>query len=172
MKTLVILAHPNIDKSKVNKMWGQALGKEDDITVHEIYKLYKDGKIDVSSEQKLIEEHDRIVFQFPFYWYSIPSFLKQWQDEVFAFGFSHGPNGNKLKGKEFMLAISAGGSKEGYQAGGYQNFSISELTKPLQNMAIFTGMKYLPPYVLYSTHKLTDEEIKVSAEKLSDMLKV
>ncbi|MBN1055124.1 general stress protein [Clostridium botulinum] len=166
MKTLVIVAHPNIEKSRINKTWVKFLSKEDNITVHEIYNTYKDGKIDIALDQNLLEKHDKIVFQFPFYWYNVPSFLKQWQDEVLTVGFSHGPGGDKLKGKEFMLVISAGGFKDGYQAGGYQNFSISELTKPLQNMSTFTGMKYMPPYVLYGAHKLTDEEIKTSAEEL------
>lgn len=171
MKTLIIVAHPNIEESRVNKIWAKTLSKENDITVHEIYNTYKDGKIDIAFEQSLLEKHDKIVFQFPFYWYSMPSFLKQWQDEVLTVGFSHGPEGDKLKGKEFMLVISAGGFEDGYQAGGYQNFSISELTKPLQNMSIFTGMKYMKPYVLYGTHKLTDKEIKASAEELVNIIK-
>ncbi len=39
MKTLVIVAHPDIEKSKINKRWIEELEKySDEITVHELYK--------------------------------------------------------------------------------------------------------------------------------------
>lgn len=120
--------------------------------------------------QVLVKAHDRIVFQFPFHWYNAPSLLKQWMDSVFAFGFSHGPNGNSLKGKEFRLVISAGGQKQSYQAGGAQHFTISELTKTYEAMAKFTGMNYRPAFVLYATHLLSEEDINKSADKLKSIL--
>lgn len=170
MKTLVIIAHPNLGGSKVNKTWMSFLEKEENVTVHDIYNFYRDDKIDVSKEQELVKNHDRIVFQFPFYWYNAPYLLKKWQDSVFTFGFSHGPNGNNLKGKEFMLAISAGGEQKSYQAGGAQLFTISELTKTYQAMANFTGMKYLPSFVLFGTHALSTEDINESAKQLVKLL--
>lgn len=49
-KTLVIVTHPNIEQSHVNKSWVDALKAHPDLyTVHEIYKLYPDGKIDVAA---------------------------------------------------------------------------------------------------------------------------
>ena len=82
-KTLVIVTHPNIEQSHVNKSWVEALKAHPDLyTVHEIYKLYPDGKIDVAAEQKLLESYDNIVLQFPMYWYSSPALLKQWQDDI------------------------------------------------------------------------------------------
>lgn len=57
-KTLVIVTHPNIEQSHVNKSWVDALKAHPDLyTVHEIYKLYPDGKIDVAAEQKLLESY-------------------------------------------------------------------------------------------------------------------
>lgn len=170
MKTLVVLAHPNIETSRINKGWMTRLESEEHITIHNIYKEYPDMKIDVKKEQQLVESHERIVFEFPFYWYNAPALLKLWQDEVFAFGFSHGPNGNKLVGKEFMLAISAGGQEEAYRAGGMQRFTISELTKTFENMASFTKMNYKPAFVAYDAHNLTDEKVRESAEALANLL--
>ena len=46
MKTLVILAHPNLKESKINKRWNEELIKyPDEVTVHNIYKKYPDLKI-------------------------------------------------------------------------------------------------------------------------------
>ena len=50
-KTLVVVTHPNIEQSHVNKSWVDALKAHPDLyTVHEIYKLYPDGKIDVAAD--------------------------------------------------------------------------------------------------------------------------
>lgn len=80
MKTLVVVSHPNIEKSRINRRWVEELKKYPELTVHELYKEYPNETIDVEKEKRLLLEHDRIVWQFPFYWYSSPSLLKKWQD--------------------------------------------------------------------------------------------
>jgi len=42
----------------------------DRYTVHQLHEVYPDENIDVLAEQRLIEHHDKIVFQFP-YSYSV-----------------------------------------------------------------------------------------------------
>lgn len=43
MKTLVIVAHPSIEDSRINKRWVQELTKHSDtITVHQLYSTYPD----------------------------------------------------------------------------------------------------------------------------------
>ncbi len=170
MKTLVIVAHPNLHSSRVNKVWKERLLQEDGITVHDLYAAYPDGKIDVEKEQALLLAHDRIVFQFPLYWYSTPSILKEWQDVVLTYGWAYGKEGTKLHGKQLLLAISTGGPQEAYQAGGYNQYTISELTRPLQAMANLTGMKFLPSFTLQGVNSLSAEDIMNSADKLVDYI--
>ena len=55
-----------------------------------MYDLYPDFKIDVAEEQKHLAAADRIILQFPFYWYSTPALLKQWQDDVLTYGWAFG----------------------------------------------------------------------------------
>jgi len=47
-------------------------------------------------------EHDRIVLQFPMYWYSMPPLLKKWLDDVLTYNFAYGSKGDKLKGKDLQ----------------------------------------------------------------------
>ncbi|MBM7649764.1 glutathione-regulated potassium-efflux system ancillary protein KefG [Bacillus ectoiniformans] len=171
MKTLVIIAHPNLTTSVINKAWKERLILEDGITVHDLYEKYPDGANDVAYEQQLLLDHDRIVFQFPFYWYSSPALLKEWQDTVLTYGWAYGSEGTKLHGKEFMLAISTGGPAEAYQAGGYNQYSMSELTKPFQATANLTGMRFLPAFTKQGVRFLTDEQVHESAEELVRHLK-
>lgn len=165
MKTLVIVAHPNINESRINKAWKQRLSEEPDITVHDLYEEYPHKHIDVEREQALLLAHDRIVFQFPFYWYSSPSLLKEWQDAVLTYGWAYGSEGTKLHGKDFMLAISTGGPEAAYQAGGYNHYSMSELTKPFQATANLTGMRFLPSFVLQGVRMLGEDQVRESAEE-------
>ncbi|GIQ64649.1 hypothetical protein PACILC2_32170 [Paenibacillus cisolokensis] len=76
MKTLTLVAHPRLQESRVNRTWKERLEKEQNITVHDLYQTYPTEVLDVEREQRLLTEHDRIVFQFPFYWHSTPPLLK------------------------------------------------------------------------------------------------
>jgi len=68
MKTLIIITHPDINHSVVNKRWMEELKKyPDEFRLHHLDTIYPDGIIDVASEQALVEQFDRIIFQFPYY---------------------------------------------------------------------------------------------------------
>lgn len=166
MKTLVIVAHPNLENSVINKTLMNRLQQEENITIQDLYASYPDGRIDQEHEQQLLLSHDRIVFQFPFYWYSSPSLLKEWQDVVLSYGWAYGPEGKQLQGKEFILAISTGGPEVSYQAGSYNQYSMSELTKPFQATANLTGMRFLPTFKIHGSRFLNNEQIQESAEAL------
>jgi len=102
MKTLVILAHPNINESRANKRWKEELLKyPQEIEVHE-----------------LLIKYEHIIFQFPLYWFNCPPLLKKWLDEVFEYNWTYGSNGDKLKNKKIGLAVTAGGKREYYKYGG------------------------------------------------------
>lgn len=135
-----------------------ALPEENNVTVHHLESIYPDGKIDVANEHALLREHDRIIFQFPFYWYSSPAMLKQWQDDVLSDGFAMGKGGDALQGKEFGLVFVVGIREQEYQAGGREVFSISELMRPFQAMAYKTGMIYMKPMPIFQFNYMTDKE--------------
>ena len=51
-------------------------------------------------------DHDVVLFQFPLFWYSTPSILKEWQDLVLEHGFAYGAEGDALDGKRMMIAVT------------------------------------------------------------------
>ncbi len=70
MRILVIAAHQNIEKSRINKRWLAELREyPDQITVNELYKVYPDYAINPENEQDLVARHDRIVLQFHYKFY-------------------------------------------------------------------------------------------------------
>ena len=165
MTTLVILAHPNVEASRVNRRWRQELLLHPDkVTIHELYKEYPDWKIDVAGEQQLLEEHEHIIFQFPLYWYSYPPLLKKWLDDVFTHGWAYGSNGNKLNGKKMGLAMSIGDKQENYLPTGSVSFTVDEVIAPFKASAIHVGAATLPYFAVFgASFQASDEAIDQSA---------
>ena len=87
------------------------------------------------------------MFQFPFYWGSAPSQLKKWIDEIFM-AFCDNPG---VAGKSLLIATTTGSEYEAYRAGGRDRFTIDELLRPFEFTALYAGMNYLTPFVVYST---------------------
>lgn len=158
LKTLVIISHPNINESSSQQFLVQSFPDSRKVSMHYLEGTYPNGKIDVKKEQALLKEYDRVLFQFPFYWYSSPPLLKQWFDEVLEEHFAFGYRGNKLQGKEFGLILIIGVGEKEYQTGGQEGFSISELTKPYQAIAKKIGMHYLKPLTIFQFPYMTEAE--------------
>lgn len=173
MKTLVIVTHPDIEKSVINKRWIEELKKNPEkYTVHQLYEAYPDGKIDVTREQKLMEAHDTIVFQFPFYWFSSPPLLKQWLDEVILHGWAYGSkSGYKLAGKRMTLAVTAGIDEDEYSASGKYKYTMKELFRPYELTFDYIKAEYKEPFVYYGIERdPSDEWIEKSVSMYLDFL--
>ena len=140
------------------------------ITLNDLYEHYPDFDIDVPREQALLTAHDLIVFQHPFFWYSTPPLLKQWEDLVLEHGWAYGRSGIRLRGKRAMHIISAGGREEAYQHEGYNRFTMRELLAPLEQTAFLCGMAWVPPYVVHGTHRLTAAQIEDEARRYGELM--
>ncbi len=154
-RVLVLFAHPALEKSRVHQRLVARVPDHPDVTFHDLYERYPRLDIDVRGEQALLDAHDTVVLQFPFYWYSTPPMLKQWQDLVLEHGWAYGSTGTALRGKTMLCALSAGGPREAYQEGGYNRLTVRALLAPLERTAILCGMHYLPPWIVYGTHGLS-----------------
>jgi putative NADPH-quinone reductase len=98
-RVLILFAHPALERSRVNRVLIRDLDQLDGVTFHDLYEAYPDFDVDVAREQALLLEHDTIVLQHPFYWYSTPALIKQWEDLVLQHGWAYGHEGNALRGK-------------------------------------------------------------------------
>ena len=154
---LILFAHPALQKSRVNRVLIEGVRELPGVTFHDLYEAYPDFDIDVPREQGLLLDHDVIVFQHPFFWYSTPAILKEWQDLVLEHGFAYGSGGDRLHGKIFFDATTAGGLEAAYRSEGYNHFSIAELLQPLEQTADLCGMAWLPPFALFGSRQAVDE---------------
>jgi glutathione-regulated potassium-efflux system ancillary protein KefG len=169
-RILILFAHPTLERSRVHRGLLRAVPDDPDVTLHDLYEAYPRLDIDVAYEQQLLLDHDVLVFQHPFYWYSTPPILKQWQDLVLEHGWAYGSKGNALQGKTFLSVISAGGGEAAYCSAGYNRFSVRELLAPVEQTAQLCGMRFLPPFVVFGTHRLDEVGIAAQAARYRVLL--
>ncbi|MBH5328228.1 NAD(P)H-dependent oxidoreductase [Eikenella sp. S3360] len=151
MKTLIILAHPNLAQSTVNRRWLAELEKHPDrYTVHKLYDTYPDGKIDVAREQALVEAHDNLVFQFPVYWFNCPPLLKHWLDEVLTYGWAYGSKGKALENRKTGIAVSLGAPAEDYRADGAVGYGLAEVLRPFELTARYCHADWQPAFAFHT----------------------
>jgi len=150
LKTLVIVTHPSLETSVVNKRWVEELKKyPEKYTVHELYKVYPDENIDVEKEQKLLETHGNLVFQFPVYWFNCPPLLKKWLDDVFLYGWAYGSKGDKLKNRKVALGVSAGIKNVDYSEAGRYHYTLEQVLLPFETTAIYCKADYRSFFAFY-----------------------
>jgi putative NADPH-quinone reductase len=169
-RVLVLFAHLNLPRSRINRAMLGAIGDLHQVEVHDLLELYPDFYIDVGAERRALAAADLLVFQHPLYWYSAPAIIKHWQDLVLERGFAYGPGGTALHGKAMLQAVSTGGPAASYQRDGAHGGPLSEYLRPFEQMARFTGMQPLPPLVIQGVETATDAQIAAHAARYRALL--
>lgn len=171
MRLLLQFAHPALQKSRANRALLAAARGVENVTINDLYELYPDFHIDVRREQALLREHDVIVFQHPFYWYSAPALLKEWQDLVLELGFAYGEGGDALRGRTLASAITTGGPQESYSENGYNRHPVGALLVPFEQTARLCGMRYAEPFLSFAAPRLPDTELVAEAARYAGWLR-
>jgi glutathione-regulated potassium-efflux system ancillary protein KefG len=158
-RILILFAHPALEKSRAHKALLKNVEKLEGVTINDLYENYPEFDIDIKREQKLLMEHDIIIWQHPLYWYSGPALLKQWMDLVLEHDWAYGKHGRALEGKRILNAFSSGGGKDAYAASGMQHCTISQVMMQFQRTAELCKMIYLPPFWVPGTHRMDVTQI-------------
>ena len=154
-KTLIIMSHPDVTQSSSQQFLLAAIKGEEQIQIRHLESILakqEDNHFDKTLERAFLQEADRIILQFPFYWYQCPSVMKQWMDEVLTLNLSQ-----KAK-KEFGIVVTVGAKQDRYTAGGSVGFGIEELLRPYQALANQLGWNYQTPFVVYQFQYLTETQ--------------
>ena len=149
-KTLILLAHPNIENSVGNKTVINTVKDLENVEVRDLTKLYPDFNINIEAEQKAMAQADLIVLQYPIYWYNMPPILKQWFDKVLTYGFAFG-EGSKVTGKSIMASVTVGSPESSYPDG-----EMERILLPLKASAAFCKLNYLPHVASYGIYYMPE----------------
>ncbi|PWI81104.1 oxidoreductase [Enterobacter sp. CGMCC 5087] len=158
-KVLILSGHRYPERSRICEAGGKALGTLPNVTVHNLMNACPDFVVDVKREQQLLKAHDVVVMMFPFWWYSSPAILKEWQDQVLEYGFAYGSEGKALHGKPFMVMTSTGGNEVAYTPQGYNRYAVDDLLLPFRAMANLTGMIWQTPALIQGANNISDNGI-------------
>lgn len=169
-KILILFAHPAFHKSRIHKILAEIAQSVGGVTFHNLYDRYPDYFIPVKQEQQLLQEQDILIWQHPFYWYSCPSLMKEWIDLVLEHNFAYGRKGTSLHGKKALSVISTGGNEAVYTRREKEHYSIKQFLSPFHQTARLCGMEYLPPFVVFGSHLLTDGQISAYARDYERLL--
>ena len=163
-RVLIYYAHPAHSYSRINKALMQTAQAQSDVTFVDLYQEYPRYRIDIDKEQDRMREHDVILFQFPIYWYSCPSLMKEFMDVVLEHGFAYGSEDTELTGKQFGIVVSTSGSETDYSKSGYQNFPLTTFMTPFEQTANLCRMTYLPPFAYFGAHTTDDTTLTAHAK--------
>ena len=71
-RTLVLLAHPDLAGLSGEPRTCRRCPGLSGVTVRDLADVRGGDGFDVAVEQQLLVEHDTVVLQFPWHWYSVP----------------------------------------------------------------------------------------------------
>jgi glutathione-regulated potassium-efflux system ancillary protein KefG len=167
---LVLFAHPALERSIMHQSLLDHIRQLANVTINDLYENYPDFEIDVEREKKLLSSHEVIVWQHPFFWYSGPALLKQWQDLVFEYGWAYGKENYALEGKRIFNAITSGGELEAFQKKCFHNSTIRDFLLPFERTAEICRMIYFSPFWVPETEKLGMARMQEFGKQYKDLL--
>ena len=169
-RTLLVFAHPALERARLNPVLLAAAAELPNVTVRDLYELYPDFAVDVPEEHRLLAEHQLIVLQFPLYWYAAPALLKEWVDTVWLPGFAYGADSGGLAGKTLLCAVTTGSGEEAYAGFSACDPTLEDFLLPWVQAARLAGMRWSPPFSVHAAALLSDGALAAEAARYRDHL--
>lgn len=155
-KILIIFTHPVYEHSEIQQLLIREARQKEFVTIRDLYQLYPDFDIDINEEQKQVEKCDVMIWQHPLYWYSAPPLMKQWMDLVLEHGWAYGLNGNALKNKLILSAISTGGDAHAYSDEGRHYYPVRDFLLPFRQTARLCRAYYPGHFMIQGTFNIDE----------------
>jgi glutathione-regulated potassium-efflux system ancillary protein KefF len=165
----VLYAHPHADRSVGGRVLLEAVRDIAGVSVRPLYDLYPDFAIDVAAERAALDATRLLVWQHPLHWYGVPALLKLWFDDVLADGWAFG-SGHALAGKDCLWVTTTGGGPDAFAPTGRHGHPFEAFVAPVEQIARFCRMNFLPPVVVYGSHQLTHDALQRHADAYRALL--
>lgn len=121
---------------------------------HRVLTTVIEDGYDVAEEIEKFKQADVVIYQYPVYWFMMPAILKQYLDDVFAYGvfFGHAAgaygSGGLMRGKKVLLSTTwnapaeAFGDTDAFFEGATRDQALAPMRKTHQ----FCGFEELPHF--------------------------
>jgi len=159
-RVLVYTGHPKSYPSTINAALEKVARSTPGVTVVDIeeefapchYLLSEDQ---IHAQQRLMEAHDVIVWQFPVHWYSSPPGFRSFIDQVLEAGWAYGCASRRshLAGKKLVVAISFVATTEEQST---LSITPQGVAQPFYTTGEFCGMQSLPVFITNGSSDLQE----------------
>jgi glutathione-regulated potassium-efflux system ancillary protein KefF len=166
---LLIHAHPHPDRSIGGRALLDAVRDLPGLSVRSLYDLYPDFSIDVQAERAALIPARLVIWQHPLYWYGTPALLKLWFESVLTEGWAFGSQ-RALAGKDCLWVTTTGGGTDAFTPEGRHNSPFAAFVPPVAQTARFCGMNFLPPLVVYGSHRMEPQALRRQAGEYRALL--
>lgn len=156
---LLIYAHPYPGRSIGGRVLLEAVRDLPELSVRSLYDLYPDFAIDVQAERAALLAARLVIWQHPLYWYGPPALMKLWFEKVLTEGWAFGSQ-RALAGKDCLWVTTTGGGSDAFTPEGNHRHPFEAFVPPMAQTAQFCGMNFLPPLVVYGSHRLAQEALQ------------
>ena len=155
-QTIVYVAQPNSEQSASYQFLVQSGQALTDVTYVDLAKEYQtQGGFDCAQEWQRLIAHERVILQFPLYWYQAPAVLKQWLDTIFGSELVYKQPLHQI---EFGIVVIAGVKASEYQIGGREGVSLSALLSPYYALARHFKMKALKFFPIHQFQYMSEKQ--------------
>ncbi len=123
---------------------------------YEILTTIVEDGYDETEEIAKFKQADAVIFQYPVYWFMMPPSLKQYIDDVYAYGeffaFTSGEygSGGLMKGKKFMLSTTWNAPIEVFNNNNPNSFfegrAVKDVLLPMRKSQEYCGLEELPHF--------------------------
>jgi NAD(P)H dehydrogenase (quinone) len=127
----------------------------------------------IKQEQEKIKAAGLLILQFPLYWFSIPSIMQSYFEQVLTPGFAypgtfeHSP---LCDGRKVLFSLTTQSSEEDYQAQGMIGTDIKGILRPLAVAMRFVGYQILQPLSFCHVDAMSDETFSQAQLQLEKQL--
>lgn len=172
MQILIINGHQRwpVAKGALNAALADAAREVCAAAGHEVRATAVDGRYEAAAEVDGFLWADRVLWQFPVYWFGPPWKMKKYIDEVFMMGYGRiwrddgrtrdDPSrkygsGGLLQGRRYMLSTTWNAPAEAFgdPAQIFAGGDVDDAMRPLHRALEFCGMEALPSFAVHDVMK-------------------
>lgn len=120
--------------------------------------VIEDG-YEVEREITKWKQADFVIYQYPIYWFMIPPILKQYMDDVYAYGeffaFNDGPygSGGLMKDKHVMLSTTWNAPLDSFGGDFFEGADRDTVLLPMRKSQSYCGLGELPHFSCHDVIK-------------------
>ena len=111
----------------------------------------KDSDMQIKSQQNIIKNSKLTIVQFPMYWFSFPSVMHMYLEQMLTPGFAYPgkfEDSPLHDGRKVMLSITTQSTKQDYSNKG-SNGDIKSIIHPMHTAFKFAGYEIIEPFIAY-----------------------